>query len=608
MTGLHRAIRQAQRRLWLKQILALAKWCMMAGLAVVLVLLLADRLTRFYAPLWGYLAIGAAALLAGPAWTLWHRPAEHEAAAALDSHLGLKDRLATALYAERLDQPLAKQVLADAETTAGRTRVKDALPLEADCGWWHPATLAALVALLAVVLPHAALFAGGAASQNQKDQQQRADASQQQIKNVRASVQDMQAKQEKEQTSDPGQLQKRLASLPQRDLSSSKAREQAQAEMSEIKDRLDQVEQAKKKQVQSMRSAMSKLDSKQSGPADRFENALRRGDYEAAKDALKKMAQKLENGDYSAKQKHQLKKQLNSLSKQLNKLSKQAKKRSQQAKQQTQKQLKQAGLNQKQINKLQKQGMNQQAVQKALQKQEMNKQQAKKMAKQMQKRQQQAKSGQSSSGACQGLGSSLGQMTSSMSQGGQGKQDQGKKGQGKQGQGGQSSQFKQGAFSGQQQLQQMSRMKQSMQQVQRAQSQAQQAMQRMAGGGGKKQGQGAGMNGGQKQGGSASRQAGTSPGGNPLSKKQQPLNAKRHASADIKRGKGRVIASWQQQGEMDRGESNVAFEKSVKGAQNRANQAVNEDRVPRRYHGSIKDYFNQLPDSAKQQGAPAAPR
>jgi len=59
---------------------------------------------------------------------------------------------------------------------------------------------------------------------------------------------------------------------------------------------------------------------------------------------------------------------------------------------------------------------------------------------------------------------------------------------------------------------------------------------------------------------------------------------------------------------MSPGEAQLEFDSAVTEARDYAERAVSEDRVPRRYHGTIKDYFNQLPESAEDvRRAPAAP-
>ena len=62
-------------------------------------------------------------------------------------------------------------------------------------------------------------------------------------------------------------------------------------------------------------------------------------------------------------------------------------------------------------------------------------------------------------------------------------------------------------------------------------------------------------------------------------------------------------------GEMSPGQATVEFDQAVTEARTDAERAVTEDRVPRRYHGTVKDYFQQLPDSPDAvRQAPAAPR
>ena len=44
------------------------------------------------------------------------------------------------------------------------------------------------------------------------------------------------------------------------------------------------------------------------------------------------------------------------------------------------------------------------------------------------------------------------------------------------------------------------------------------------------------------------------------------------------------------------GDAQVEYNQAVTDARTAAEHAVTEDRVPRRYHDGIRDYFQQLPD------------
>jgi len=91
-------------------------------------------------------------------------------------------------------------------------------------------------------------------------------------------------------------------------------------------------------------------------------------------------------------------------------------------------------------------------------------------------------------------------------------------------------------------------------------------------------------------------QYGNQPGGNPYGQHSSYNPANTHAANDIQQGDGRVIASWSETGEMTAGEANVQYNQAVTDARTAAERAVTEDRVPRRYHDGIRDYFQQLPD------------
>ena len=152
----------------------------------------------------------------------------------------------------------------------------------------------------------------------------------------------------------------------------------------------------------------------------------------------------------------------------------------------------------------------------------------------------------------------------------------------------------------QQSLSQMAQMQQQLQQMQQGQSQAQSAMQQLYGGQGMQPGGGSGQGG---------QQAGTGEGGNPLGVEQQAHQYQTRYEGDIKQGQGKVIASWLENGEMMAGDATIEFDQAVTEARSSAEKAVTEDRVPRRFHNSLKSYFDNLPDSPGEvQDAPAAPR
>ncbi|MEM9415711.1 MAG: hypothetical protein AAGA29_09580 [Planctomycetota bacterium] len=131
----------------------------------------------------------------------------------------------------------------------------------------------------------------------------------------------------------------------------------------------------------------------------------------------------------------------------------------------------------------------------------------------------------------------------------------------------------------------MAQMQNQLQRMQQQQQAMQQAMQQL-----NQQGAGGGQ-GGQPG------QWGTAPGGNPYGQHSSYNPANTHAANDIQNGEGRVIATWTENGEMAAGEAQVEYNNAVTEARSAAERAVTEDRVPRRYHDSIRDYFESMPEA-----------
>ncbi len=621
MNTVHQAIARTRRRIFLNSWLRTLGWLALAWVVLAAGLLMAERLFALKIPLepaWVYGSLGGILFILAPiiAWSRW--PDEAIAAVMMDDRLGLKDSLGTALYAESLkDDPFAKQVLDDANQLASRTRVDEAFKIGLGPGWGYAMPALAVLALGFVFVPEMDVM--GLNQQRAKQQQQQAQAEdvQRQVLEANALLKDVQTQESELDEADPDEVFKELASLTKRDLTNPEFRKEAITKLADVQEKLAAAEQAKKQQIKTAKNQMSKLDPGKRGPADRFVDAMRRGDFEQAQKELQRIADGIDGMPDAEKQ--TLQDQLNNMAEQLEKMAEEQKEAQEEAEKNIQDQLKSAGLSQNQINQLQQNGYNQQqvqqAVQKALQNQGMNQQQAQQQAQQtaqqVSQQQQQSQNASQSQSQCNGMGQSFGQMASSLGQQGQQQGQQGQQGQqqGQQGQQQQQGQFSQGAWQTQQQLSQMQQMQNQLNQMQSAQQQMQQAMNSMCQGGGQGQGQGQqGMKPGQG-GGKGGQKAGSGVNNNPLGAEFQTGPYTTHTEQDLQQGQGRVIASWQENGQMSAGQATVEFDKAITDARTDAERAVTEDRVPRRYHGTVKDYFQQLPDTPEEvRKAPAAPR
>ncbi len=615
MNPVQRAIAAARRRIVAQHWLTATGWALLGGVALAGALVLLERLLATPIPFVSYYVLAGLAVLIPPVSAMLRRPTIPRAAVLVDERLKLKDRIATSLYAASLtDDPFAQQVVSDAARSATGLRVTQVFPIRLAKVWGYVPPAALVVALLAWMLEPMDLAGFAAARRRAAMQQAQAAAQREELAKVVQAVHRVEVKKDAAGTDESLEALQELASLTERDLTDPKMRRDAAAKLSRVQEQLAAVQQRKEAEFRPIQNAMSQLDPATTGPADEFADALRRADFQAALQALQKLTDQVDQ--LSPEDKQALQQQLEQLAQQLEQAAQQQQAQQQQAQQQLQQMAQQAGLSQQQTQQFQSGQMSQQQLQQTIQQNlqqqgvppQQAQQQSQQMAQQMQQQQQQCQSSGQCQNTSQGLSQSMSQMAQSLSQQQQASQGQ----QGQQGQGQQpSQQFAPSAHGAQQQLDQLAQMQQQMQQMQQAQQQAQQSMQQMAQGGGQPgQGQGQGVPG--QGGGVGGSKAGTGSGGNPLGGHSQMTGHTTTEQRENNDAQGRVIATWLSQGEVAKGEPTVEFNTAITQAQQSAEQAVADDRVPRRFHSTIKNYFDQLPatpeEVTKPSGAPAAPR
>lgn len=575
MQQITRTLARARRRLFVGRLVHRLGWALLAATVVCIVIALAAPALALPWPMWGYGGVYGGAIVL--AWVLaaLRPPSRRETAVMIDSRLGLKDRLGSALYVAESepDHPFRQTILEDAERAASSAALREAFPVEATAVWrWVPVT-AALLAVLVVFLD-ASFDPFGLRKQKEQQlaEEQLEEQSQQQIEEAIALIEDIAPPDEED--ADADDLMEQLeAMLSQRDLSNPQFDDQA--ELSALQEKLDEVVQHQQDQLNAMQTAMSRLETEEHGPADRFVEAMRRGDFDAARRQLEKLAEQLDNGDLSPEQKQALQNQLDQLAEQLDDMAQQQQQQQQQAASSAAQQMQDAGVSQQQsqqiAQQMQQQGMTPQQMQQQLQDAGLTEQQAQQLAEQLQQQQQQMQQSQNNQSVSSNLGKALGQMSEAMKQG----QKASPAGQ-----------------PGQQQLGQMSQMQQQLNQMQQAQQQLQNAQQGAQGqqgtAGGSMPGAGRGVGG---------SKAGTGDGGNPLGEQRADPGRGSSAVADLQDGRGKVIASWQTRGDAATGEAKLQYDAAVTEAQESAEHAVTDDRAPRRYHRAIRDYFGNLPES-----------
>jgi len=150
-----------------------------------------------------------------------------------------------------------------------------------------------------------------------------------------------------------------------------------------------------------------------------------------------------------------------------------------------------------------------------------------------------------------------------------------------------------------QQLKQMAQSQQQANQMRQAQQRTEQAMQKMAGRQGS-QSKGASPPPSGQASSSTSIAKGYGSGKQRRTRPPQPIGSinSHKLRVDSKRRSdsgGKVMTSWTDKGEPAKGEAAVEFNTAVTQATADAEKAINDDRVPKKYHGPVADYFKQLP-------------
>jgi hypothetical protein len=632
MNAIERSIARARVRLFVQESLQHLGWLALGAVAVAAVVLVTQRLLGWHVPWWVYVTLSAAAVAAAPLWAWLRLPSVPAVAAIIDKRLELKDRLATALYARRLTaDPFAAQVVRDAEKSAAGLTLARAFPIRPTAVWGWVLPCAALLAVLAVFIPHDAL---GLRASQQQAAQQRTQAQEQAKREILNAVQVMR---ETKPAGDPEHTNpakaedlKGLMELAEKNLGDPAVRREAMNRISAVQDRLAQNIDQKQQDMSALQNATSQFNPPP-GPADRFAEALQRGDYG---DALKALDDLMKSADsLPPDQRAALQTQLVALANQLGQLALQnsggqmssastAGQPPNGGNPPAQTQPSQVSSN-TQSNPSATQPSQQAAANPQSPAQTQPSQNSGQSSQQTARgSQSQAQPGQqNSSSQCQncaqGLSQGLQQMANSMGQspsnsGGQNPGQQPVQQPGQQSGGAQG--LQQGAQQASGALQQLAQMQQQLQQMRTQQSQLNQSMNQLASnaGGGSNftpnmfqpnLGQNS-RNGGGGVGGS---RGGHGDGGNPMGQERRMTGYNTEAHSEATDGQGRVIASWMENGPMAKGDPTVEFNKTITEARREAEKAIAEDRLPRQYQKAVKDYFNQLPQSPDQIQKPAAP-
>jgi hypothetical protein len=362
MTATRRILGRARRRLMLIRGLRVTAILLTAAATLAAGYLVwtqwSDRATAW----WVLAALAGAAVLGGAAVAWLTRPDDKTVAVRLDDQLELKDKLGTSLFVQSLDQqsPWGSRVQDDAEAAARGLKVGPAFPLRPTRSWG--------VAVLAVAVAGALGFdpfgVRDWANERRADalaERQRAEQIQQTLATAAeqvAAAQQADPPEDRAEGSggeaiDPDDLEARLeALLTDRDLSDPEDQREAAAEVSDLQQRFAELAEQKQSEAEAVRNALSPLETSERGPADRFTDALRRGDFRGAQQELGRLADELASNDLSPAQEQRLAEQMGELAEQLEQIEQQQREEAQRQREAVRQALEEAGVEPEQAEQL----------------------------------------------------------------------------------------------------------------------------------------------------------------------------------------------------------------------------------------------------------------
>lgn len=355
MSGLERAVKSAQRRLWLNRWLRLWGWSLLWCAGAWMLLIVADRVFALRIPMkWASGVAGGLSLVVSCAWFAATREAKLTAARALDAAAGLRERVSTSLALDAArtdvnpDDPFTRAVVADAEDRLAGIRASRLISVR----WSRSMTLGATMALaaaLTLLLPEFDIL-----KKNESRAQAEARlAALNRLRNAVAkpvtAMQQIADKQGDEALkSQVAQLEQALERDPNADAEA--IRREAAKQLDKLQDALrKKAEEDRFRAMEEIKKRLNRLGAPEDpkGEAAKLMERLAAGDFESARDQAirlqEELAKRAKDGTSDPQKTKALQKQLNELAEKLNKAAEDK---------QTEREMKNAGLTKEQVKKV----------------------------------------------------------------------------------------------------------------------------------------------------------------------------------------------------------------------------------------------------------------
>ena len=326
MDKLQQQVRKARGRLNLQQFMSILTWSAFAWLIVAAIALAVPKfwvldLGENAATYTWTVIIGGcvAGLLTAAIWTYLQRRSDLEAALELDHRFGLKERISStlALTPEDLETEAGQALVHDAVRRVERLDVGDQFRVRSNWLALLPLAPAVVLFVLAVFVPDAVKKDDGTAQANAVEVKAQIKTAEE---DLRKRMAERRKEAEEQGLKDAEQLFNKLEDgLDGMHEKTKGDRKQAMVELNNLAKRIKDRKQLLKDSDQ-IKKQMNNLKDLNKGPADKLADALKDGAFDQAGDELKKLADKIKNGELNEQEQQQLKEQMEQMQQKLQQL------------------------------------------------------------------------------------------------------------------------------------------------------------------------------------------------------------------------------------------------------------------------------------------------
>lgn len=326
MDQIREQVKRAQRRLSIELFLNRLLKCWFVSLIVAVVAVAVPKIWSIghlfengLPANWSFGCI-AAGLIAGVvvalAWTWLRGRSELEAAVEIDRRYGLRERVASSLSLtpDDANSPAGQALLTDAMRAVGRIDVDEKFKIRFQQRAWLPIVPALLAFVLAAFVDNQDAKSNIESKPPQLTKEQHENAT----KKLRERLEKRRKEAAKKGLKDAEGLFRELEKQTEKMAEAKDAdRKQSLVKINDLAKQLEKRRQQLGGENQ-LRKQFEKLNNLNKGPADKMADAMKKGDFKAAKQEMQKLKEQLENGKLDKQAKKDLQQQLKQMEQKLN--------------------------------------------------------------------------------------------------------------------------------------------------------------------------------------------------------------------------------------------------------------------------------------------------